>query len=139
MPNICRVEVYAYPFAVSNSYVAFCARTTCASARRWYCCLISAAHAYSHEFKDRSYNRLIIHTSIIYTSIEIIVNPDRALVISSLPVVLASDRDPLASGLGLSTLISRALSSRVSFPGLCRAYPRARTLGVARRRRAKRP
>ena len=55
------------------------------------------------------------------------------------PMVSASDRDPLASGLGLSTFISRARSSRVSFPGLRRAYLRARTLEVARRRRAERP
>ena len=55
------------------------------------------------------------------------------------PIVSASDRIPLASGLGPSTFIFRALSSRVSFPGPRRAYPRTRTLGVARRRRAKRP
>ena len=36
------------------------------------------------------------------------------------PVVSASDRDPLASDLGPSSFISRALSSRVSFPGLRR-------------------
>ena len=35
--------------------------------------------------------------------------------------------------------VSRALSPRVSFPGLRRAYPRAHALGAVRRRRARRP
>ena len=55
------------------------------------------------------------------------------------PIASASDRDPFASDLGPSTFVSRALSPRVSFPGLRRAYPRAHTLGVVRRRRARRP
>ena len=55
------------------------------------------------------------------------------------PTVSASDRDPFASDLGPSTFVSRALSPRVSFPGLRRAYPHAHALGVVRRRRARRP
>ena len=55
------------------------------------------------------------------------------------PIVSASDRDTFASDLGPSTFVSRALSPRVSFPGLRRAYPRAHALGVVRRRRARRP
>ena len=54
------------------------------------------------------------------------------------PMVSASDRDPFASDLGPSTFVSRALSPRVSFSGLRRAYPRARALGVVRRCRARR-
>ena len=48
------------------------------------------------------------------------------------PIVSASDRDPFASNLELSTFISRAISLRVSSPGLRRAYSRAYALGVAR-------
>ena len=55
------------------------------------------------------------------------------------PIVSASDRDPLAPGLGPSIFIFRALSRWVSILGLRRAYARVRTLGVARRRRAERP
>ena len=54
------------------------------------------------------------------------------------PISSASDRDPLASDPGPSTFVSRALSPRVSFSGLRRAYPRARALGVVRRCRARR-
>ena len=55
------------------------------------------------------------------------------------PIVSASDRDTFASDLGPSTFVYRALSLWVSSPGLRRAYPRAYGLGVARRRRARRP
>ena len=55
------------------------------------------------------------------------------------PIVSASDRDPFASDLGSSTFVSRALSPRISFPGLRRAYSRAHAFGVVRRRRARRP
>ena len=55
------------------------------------------------------------------------------------PIVSASDLDLFASDLGPSTFVSRALSPRVSFPGLRRAYPRVHALGVVRRRRARRP
>lgn len=53
------------------------------------------------------------------------------------PIVSASDRGPLVSGLGASPSLSRPLSSPVGFPGLHQAYSRARNLGVARRRRDK--
>ena len=43
------------------------------------------------------------------------------------PIVSASDRDPFASDLGPLIFVSRALSPRVSFPGLRRPIP-ARTL-----------
>ena len=55
------------------------------------------------------------------------------------PIVSASDRDPFASDLRPATFVSCALSPRVSFPGLRRAYPHAHALRVARRRRARRP
>ena len=73
-------------------------------------------------------------------SLKSIVTADRSARKSEVPpIVSASDRDPFASDLGPSTFVSRALSPRVSFPGLRRAYPRAHALGVVRRRLARRP
>ena len=75
-----------------------------------------------------------------YRYIASFVEPERALEIAKfrlLPGAQTGIRRPPVSG--TSTFISHTLSSRVSFPGLRRAYRRAQTLGVARRRRPERP
>ena len=75
-----------------------------------------------------------------YRYIASFVEPERALEIAKfrlLPGAQTGIRRPPVSG--TSTFISHTLSSRVSFPGLRRAYRRAQTLGVARRRRTERP
>ena len=56
-----------------------------------------------------------------------------------LPTVSASDRDPLVYVFGALNSLFRLLSSRVAFPGRRRAYFLARTLGVARHHRSRRP